>query len=135
MIDSGRNLSNLRIGQPWMGTTFASMENFNLAKKWLTRCLNHHSSDKCPPLQDSPFPTRLVDVGCRDCPRPARIVNSAGQKGKYVALSHCWGGDVPLKTTEKLLGSYTQSLPVKHLPRNFRDAMRITSELGFRYLW
>jgi hypothetical protein len=42
---------------------------------------------------------------------------------------------VPLKTTQGCLNAYMEELPVSLLPRNFQDAMKITIELGFRYLW
>jgi Heterokaryon incompatibility protein (HET) len=55
--------------------------------------------------------------------------------GKYVALSHCWGGNMPLKTTHGCLNAYMEKLPVSLQPQNFQDAMKITMELGVRYLW
>lgn len=58
-----------------------------------------------------------------------------GQKGKYVALSHCWGGSVDLMTTTSTLEDYLRGIPMQALPKNFHDAVIITRNLGFRLLW
>jgi hypothetical protein len=86
------------------------------------------------------MPTRVIDVGeghtvylvSRDKMIPGE---------HYVALSHCWG-----KLTEKQKKDWctsrenegerrTQGFMVKDLPQTFQDAIRVTRELGQRYLW
>jgi hypothetical protein len=42
---------------------------------------------------------------------------------------------MPLKTLQASLDSHILALPVESMPNNFRDAVKITRELGFRYLW
>lgn len=57
-------------------------------------------------------------------------------RDKYVALSHCWGGEVPSKTISKNIKSrQTQGFETDSLPKSFQDAVTLTRELGFRYLW
>lgn len=60
---------------------------------------------------------------------------SHGLKDHYVALSHCWGGPVTHLLTTKTIDSFACRLPYSQLPANFRDAVSITRNLGFRYLW
>lgn len=60
---------------------------------------------------------------------------SQNEKGDYVALSHCWGGAISLLLTSTTLHSFQMGLPSSELPPNFQDAVRITQELGIRYLW
>lgn len=75
----------------------------------------------------------MIDLGIPGCSDHPRHVLTHGAHGKYFALSHCWGGDIPSKTLTRPLPDYLKALP--DLPRSFRDAIRITRELGFRYLW
>jgi hypothetical protein len=53
-----------------------------------------------------------------------------------VALSHCWGKTgTPCKTTKARLKQYHDEILISFLPRTFRDAIRITRELGIPYIW
>ncbi|CZR60247.1 uncharacterized protein PAC_10143 [Phialocephala subalpina] len=74
-----------------------------------------------------------IDLGSPGSSAQPKLLLTRGQLGQYVALSHCWGGDIPCKTMTALVDDYLQGLPP--LPHSFRDAIRITKELGFRYLW
>jgi len=61
-----------------------------------------------------------------------------GQVGKYAALSHCWGDPKDMeraKTTKENYHDRLHSIPYIDLPNSFRDATRITRELGLQYLW
>lgn len=57
--------------------------------------------------------------------------------GDYVALSYCWGRAKQVK----LAGTYSKSrfekkgISVSTLPKTIQDAIRITRDLGFHYLW
>jgi hypothetical protein len=107
-------------------------DTFDTARHWLKNCTETHSSCSRRPSQ---LPTRVVDigVGSHDIPR---VHISNGETTPYVALSHCWGGNIPCKTTNALLQDYTSTgLPVDRFPQNFLDAISVTRELGFRYVW
>lgn len=53
----------------------------------------------------------------------------------YLTLSHCWG-DIPFFTLrEQNLEQLRQSIPIFELPQVFQDAILITHELGFSYIW
>lgn len=82
------------------------------------------------------LPARLIDVGL-DNAQPPRLVDSAGQTGYYVALSHCWGSRRPSET--QLTGSNVSRLPrsiePSEIPRCAFDAMNLTRSLGMRYIW
>ena len=58
-----------------------------------------------------------------------------GKPGRWVALSHCWGGDIPSSTTMDNFDSRLMSFPMEKLPRNFQDAIAVTRAFGYRYLW
>ncbi|KAF2501505.1 HET-domain-containing protein, partial [Lophium mytilinum] len=54
----------------------------------------------------------------------------------YVALSHCWGKEQPLKTRNKEdLIEWKKDIPWARLPRTFQDAIQVTAFLGYRFLW
>ena len=125
----------LRVGEPYLGYGLRSVEVSNLSREWLRACLSKHPDDDCPPPEERPFPTRLIDVGSLDGGECPKLFVSSGKRGLYVALSHCWGNEVPLKTTTESFARHCLSLPSRSIPKTFLDAMAITRELGFRYLW
>lgn len=58
-----------------------------------------------------------------------------GEKAPYLALSYCWGGDQPYKTTQARIRSQQFQLEWTLLPATIRDAIRVTVGLGFNHLW
>ncbi|KAI7924621.1 hypothetical protein M0657_004485 [Pyricularia oryzae] len=121
-----------RIGRNQLDPVLDSDINFDVARSWFAACCNEHSS--CPPRSINKLPTRLVDVG--EAPSwNVRLTQSQGQRGEYVALSHCWGGPIKLTLRRDNLASFLTSIPVAALPANFRDAITITRKLGMRYIW
>ncbi|KAH8897330.1 hypothetical protein GQ53DRAFT_626098, partial [Thozetella sp. PMI_491] len=109
---------------PW------SDERKKLIHKFLEECLTKHQS--CY-YEDSVLPTRVIDVGS-DTSEPNLYITN-GEVGRYVTLSHCWGGSSPVTTTTTNLESHKAVIPYKGLPKTFRDAVTITRELGVRFLW
>src|ERR1700735_139666 len=96
------------IGWPYMGTDFACRENFDLARKWLSDCVSKCPHENCTPLKDINLPTRVVDLGSPGSSAQPKLLLTRGQLGQYVALSHCWGGDIPCKTMTALVDDYLQ---------------------------
>ena len=82
-----------------------------------------------------PLPTRVIDVGPANGSLEPRLALSEGILGQYVALTHVWGGLVPVRTLNVNLSSHLAQLSLSSLPATFRDAVIITRRLGFRYLW
>lgn len=60
---------------------------------------------------------------------------SNGQCDEYIALSHYWGGGVPVRTTGETLFERQEVLSFESLPKSFQDAVVVTRDLGIRYLW
>jgi Heterokaryon incompatibility protein (HET) len=54
---------------------------------------------------------------------------------EYAALSHRWGGSVPLILTTSLLSEFEKGIQISKLPRTFRDAVTVTRQPGLDYLW
>jgi hypothetical protein len=95
-------------------------------------CNGRPLTAKLPPS----MPRRLVDVD--SFLKANRLVireDMTDQSGTYIAVSHRWGGDIPLKTTKQNLGSYLQGIDATQLPQSFKDAIEVTNMLGSRYVW
>ncbi|KAI0824013.1 heterokaryon incompatibility protein-domain-containing protein, partial [Trametes gibbosa] len=112
-----------------------STHTLSLAKTCLDECIHEHKHHdallECPG-SESLLPTRLID--CTDPERP-RLASTAGQSGKYVALSYVWGQDQPHKTTTANIDAYKRGIDPSLLPQTIRDAIRVTHSLGLRMLW
>jgi len=67
-----------------------SDEAFSRAKTWIGNCLAEHQF--CKTNDNVPLPTRVLDIGTADEAEQVKLMETVGQTGKYVALSHCWGG-------------------------------------------
>ncbi|ETS82522.1 hypothetical protein PFICI_04398 [Pestalotiopsis fici W106-1] len=105
-------------------------DEFELARIWLDRCSQH---EHCDAQEDTQLPTRLIQVHDKStlhiCP------TQKDWRGKYVALSHCWGKKPFLKTEHSNFQRLVTGFDYEELPRSFQDAVTLTRKLGFRYLW
>jgi hypothetical protein len=84
-------------------------------------------------------PTRLLYVGDPDHDALRLYHTEENDRVKYVALSHCWGlapGEKPdFCTTDNNIKARLKGFSFSELPNTFRDAVRVTRELGIQYLW
>lgn len=101
------------------------------AKGFIHECLKNHP--KCS-YYVSKLPTRVIDVGLDERDEPYLHISN-DQLASYVALSHCWGGSSPVATTSSTLDAMQQGIPMKDLPKTFKEAVEVTRVLGIRYLW
>ncbi|KAL3425198.1 heterokaryon incompatibility protein [Phlyctema vagabunda] len=126
-------IDGCRIGRVQANPFLGSTENFNIARRWLDECSGKH--ELCPSAHKALLPTRVIDIGESSSGEKPRLLNTLGQMGTYLALSHCWGGHMPVKLLSTNLQQFGSAIPFQDLPANFQDAITITRELGFRYLW
>ena len=83
--------------------------NPSLWRSWVDDCTEKHII--CIDIQSVSYtPTRLIDVGS-DLLEP-RLVESCGTLAEYVALSHCWGGSLPLRTTSTNYHTHVEAIPL-----------------------
>jgi hypothetical protein len=109
------------------------LKNFHVAKSWITEC--EIANEECPKQKMVKLPTRLVEVSPLMQPKAARLRTTAGQKGLYIALSYCWGGPQPFKTTIANFHAYTESLPYDSLPKTILDAFEVSRNLEIQFIW
>ncbi|KAF2743803.1 HET-domain-containing protein, partial [Sporormia fimetaria CBS 119925] len=122
-------LGKFRIGRLPIETDLGSARTHAVARKWLSECQRSH--DKCSSSRLPLLPRRVIDVGTSS--QRSRLVMYQNKRAPYVALSHCWGGNIPTKLVRETLIPFGRELPP--LPANFEDAITITRELGICYLW
>lgn len=113
------------------------------AKRQISDCLKHENCHNyLIPQENRNFrPTRLLDVG-QNKPNDSKIVRLVLTSSldpatylPYVALSHCWGGNIASSLSEENCDSRKKSITITELPKNFQNAVFITRAIGFRYLW
>lgn len=110
---------------------------FHILKEWLRDCDQCHT-DHSFVSEEQALPKRVLDLQSQGGPDKLRLYESNGEAGKYIALSHCWGQDEdkrPLSTTKENKEAHCKSINFDDLPNTFQDAVRVTRELGIRYLW
>ncbi|KAI0802800.1 HET-domain-containing protein [Xylaria sp. FL0064] len=86
-------------------------------------CKNHSSV----PLSD-----RVVFVGAGAEPH---LVESKGILGRYIALSHRWGGQMPLQLKANNINEFKKGISLSSLPSTFQDAIKICRALAVNYIW
>ena len=97
-------------------------------------CHNHRKC--CARNTGVGLPARLIDVGDQAITPDVRLhISRPDEAGEYLALSYCWGGEQSVVTTQNNLNSMTQRVTLSSLPRTLQDAIRVTRNMGQRYLW
>ena len=106
------------------------MPCFELIAGWIRQCKENHSA--CENAPPSPLPTRVIDVRCG---REPRLYETHGEQDYFVALSHCWGKSQINTTTKATFEQRKQCIPFNSLSKTFQDAVTVTRQLRFSYLW
>jgi hypothetical protein len=109
--------------------------HFNLLRKWLRDCNETHSDHGITCNTDNELPTGVLDIGYAETPNRLRLCYPEGKRGKYIALSHCWGTGEPLRTTTDNKKAHCEAIKFDDLPKVFQDAVVVTRELGIQFLW
>lgn len=114
-----------------------SPANLQLAANWLTRCADQHESCNSSRNQDRYHPTRLLDLKTSEDVSKIRLVerDSMMSDYPYVALSHCWGGSIPVVLKEETLHDLKKGIDLLALPKTFQHAVTLVRPLDIRYLW
>jgi hypothetical protein len=120
-----------RLPEPGSSTQYA------LLRAWLHECDAFH---ECSSRFHANNPSRLLDVGTTHTSALRICRSNQNARLKYIALSHCWGKlDEEEKrqfcTTNENIEVRLDGFDVSELPKTFRDAVRVTRNLGIRYLW
>jgi uncharacterized protein (UPF0210 family) len=104
-------------------------------KRWIQCCDELHctcaQSLSGKAIDDNPeLPTRIICVT-----GTPRLVISSGLRGRYIALSHCWGGKLHTMTKRSNIEEHLEHLDIHGLSKTVRDAIYIAQKLSVEYLW
>ncbi|KAF8534401.1 heterokaryon incompatibility protein-domain-containing protein [Trichophaea hybrida] len=106
------------------------------ARAWLENCLETHGECRWKTGGEALHPsTKFIDV------QEHRLVNiTETMDPQFVALSYVWGPPPHRQTVRGNFGAHSRHLPPctdaeDRLPKTIQDAMKVTREMGFRYLW
>ncbi|CAM1506180.1 Fc.00g058210.m01.CDS01 [Cosmosporella sp. VM-42] len=107
---------------------------------WLKECRSNHKKcwEMMSAMRNSTVrPQRLLFIDSSGPLPQIRLQDTQGlaEEPQYVALSYCWGGDQPIKTTKDVLAKFTVSIDFGTLPRTLQDSIRICKRLGYSYVW
>ncbi|KAI1415115.1 HET-domain-containing protein [Hypoxylon sp. FL1857] len=108
--------------------------NLEQARGWVQSCDDNHA--RCNAARQLDYlPTRVIDVSRQE--DKVFVTETDGlQRGRYIALSHCWGEFKPIQTTVISLPEFrTHGIDVESLPKTFREAVFITRLLRCPFLW
>lgn len=117
--------------------------SYGKIERWIQICLQTHVDCRRTisgvKVNDraSGLPRRVIDLGLSpEKVTPKLLETKKTQRGRYVALSYCWGGTSPVKTTRDTYAALKRDgVPLEKLPRTIQDAIAVTRRLGVRYLW
>lgn len=97
----------------------------NKARTWLQECVEHHSL--CDLSDTVPMDISLID--CLDM-----TIVEANASSRWIALSYVWGLRPQTSVAPESTRIKSLRLP-PDLPRTIHDAIMVTQQLGYRYLW
>jgi hypothetical protein len=80
------------------------------------------------------LPTRVLNV-TKSVSRSVRLLETEGEVGYWACLSHSWGGEQPLITTNDTIASHLENIPWESLPKTFQDAVFVARAFEIQYLW
>ena len=112
-----------------------SKVNIPLLQYWLQLCCTSTAHDECKAddwSERGQLQRRFVDVKQRCIVEPATVP-------EYIALSYVWGVSkrftLNSRNIKQLLEVGGLSAFEKDLPNTFKDAIKLTEDLGYRYVW
>jgi len=103
--------------------------DYSIARAWLQNCIDFHNCDRdnVPSLIPG---MRLID--CHDL-----NVVAATSSSRWIALSYVWGPQSQPDKANVADSPYLKSAmtDLTQLPKTVRDAVIVTKELGYQYIW
>lgn len=97
----------------------------------IRHCTEEHTG--CKNTSEVFLPRRVIDVGNDD--QEPFLLDSKGKMGKYISLSHRWGGIRPLVTTKGNLAEMRTVIPMDTISKTFLDTILVARRLGVPYVW
>ncbi|KAI0677125.1 heterokaryon incompatibility protein-domain-containing protein, partial [Trametes maxima] len=87
------------------------------------------------PDKSRALPTRFIDCRTPSAPRLVVSENLDDTPVPYVALSYVWGDSISHCTGRENYKTYLKGIDYDTIPQTIRDAIKVTHDLGMRYIW
>jgi hypothetical protein len=137
-IYSPSNILSANVLSPFLSPTIHSdpchPHVVSRIRHWIQSCDSSHEGcrvDNIPLL-----PSRVIDTDGPPSSEFVRLIETSdGQRGPYIALSHCWGTSNNFVTTRSNLEEMKSGFTIDKAPATFRDAVKVSRLLGIRYVW
>ncbi|KAF6804926.1 HET domain-containing protein [Colletotrichum musicola] len=126
-------LDCLAYGPPLTRRLFLSQQE--RLRLTLEACRTKHRG--CRSQETAYVPLRLIQISRDKEGFNIRLQSrdSLRKAESYAALSYCWEGDQPYKTTQGSVQAYSQVIPWGKIGRTIQDAIDVAYNLGIYYLW
>jgi hypothetical protein len=72
---------------------------------------------------DHVLPSRVLDIGTSAIPHIRLRITNEDEKGKYAALSYCWGGYTGLMLKQHNMADFQHSIDEISMPQTYKDAI------------
>ena len=115
----------------------ADPQCLDLARRWLTECLQSHKNCPPPAVHQKFYPSRLLNLGNTLNATTCRLQNCAAEipTGPYCTLSHRWGKGEFVNLRSETLHKLERGISTSSLSKKFQDAIYAVRSLGVHYLW
>ncbi|KAI0886749.1 HET-domain-containing protein [Annulohypoxylon maeteangense] len=121
------------------GDPKADIHDASLAmlKEWPRICYRDHPD--CARPDESFLPTRLIEVSLAGDEK-VRLICTSGvnlQDRRYIALSHCWGLNMPhcAQTFQETLADHEKGITLADLTKTFVDTIIMARKLQVPFVW
>jgi hypothetical protein len=106
----------------------------NKINTWMRACKTEH--EHCAQRQTIALPKRVLKIADDSVSLYISKKEEVLKEDQgYVALSYRWGNDLPLRLTHDTMDAFIQGRPISELPETLRDAVHISRNLGFAFIW
>lgn len=114
-----------------------SDEVFQLARSWLSKCLDNHERCRTFSGRIEHYPRRLLRVYMHESNLSIQLclTEEMHLQQPFLTLSHCWGKMKFVQLTRNTIQDFVEDIPIQLLPKTFRDAALIVNRLGYEYIW
>ena len=110
-----------------------SFECISLFQDWIRHCDTSHKA--CVRAGFSVAPRRLLEVCNPESEGNIKLRCMKQESVKYLALSYCWGGSRPPKTTLRNISDHERGIALSALPKSYLDTILLAWRLGIPYVW
>lgn len=118
-----------------LSRSLSDQKCFDQIRKWLKNCETTHSHPRCRQKAETTLPRRVVTIR-PTLDGPKLYLNETNSAtGKYIALSHCWGGFTGCQSTTANLAERLQGIEYEELPQTFKDAIYCALQLNIQHIW